>query len=649
MTERLGLDAEAEARRLRSAALQASKSILVVQRRAEEELRQAKRELEDRSEKLARTVALLNATLDATDGGIMAIDLHQRVTCCNKQLTAMWKLAPDALDDAPVEVFLELTEPLVKHPAAYVRRVRELATRPRSAALDRIDLLDGRILECYAKPQTVDQTHLGVVFDFRDVTEQWRSAERTRSLVEATTQAIWTASSEGLIEAPSASWQALTGQTADEMRGLGWLDTIDAEDRARVQAAWQLAVHSGQTFSEEFRVWSVHHRFLYIRARGVPVLAADGRTVEWIVANSDVTEQVDAQQQLRERARYAAFRSSLKAVLSASDDIDTMLALCCEQMTTHLNVVGAALWQLDGELELRAAHGLVPPATMISTMPVDGNDIGRLAQSERGQLHNSLGHRFSVPFRDWLASMGIVSMAGHPIPFRNRTFGVLVGFSNRILPVNIVDELRDAAETIGAWLLRVQSEREQALSLAREQAARMEAETIVSMVETLARTPDLKTRVQHVTNAGTHLTGAAFGAFFFKEFDESGESYMLYTLSGVAPENFSKLPMPRNTAVFAATFSGGGTVRSDDIQADPHYGHNPPYHGLPEGHLPVRSYLAVPVLRRDGSVIGGLFFGHPHVGRFSEHHARLAESVALHASIAFDRPLPTAEPLAETA
>ena len=58
--------------------------------------------------------------------------------------------------------------------------------------------------------------------------------------------------------------------------------------------------------------------------------------------------------------------------------------------------------------------------------------------------------------------------------------------------------------------------------------------------------------------------------------NEEGESYTLYTLSGVPREAFSKFPMPRNTAVFGPTFPGEGVVRSDDITADPRYGHNAP-------------------------------------------------------------------------
>jgi signal transduction histidine kinase/CheY-like chemotaxis protein len=99
---------------------------------------------------------------------------------------------------------------------------------------------------------------------------------------------------------------------------------------------------------------------------------------------------------------------------------------------------------------------------------------------------------------------------------------------------------------------------------------------------------------------------------------------------------FSKFPMPRNTGVFEPTFKGRGVVRSDDITKDPRYGHNAPYHGMPPGHLPVRSYLAVPVKARGGEVIGGLFFGHSSAGRFDEHHERIAVGIAVWAAVALE-------------
>ena len=152
----------------------------------------------------------------------------------------------------------------------------------------------------------------------------------------------------------------------------------------------------------------------------------------------------------------------------------------------------------------------------------------------------------------------------------------------------------------------------------------------------LAAETELNKLVQIVTDVGVELSGAQFGAFFYNVLSEDGESYMLYTLAGAPLEAFSKFPMPRNTPVFAPTFNGEGIVRSDDITKDPRYGKNPPRHGMPEGHLPVRSYLAVPVISRDGRVIGGLFFGHAEVGVFTERSERGMQALAAEAAVAID-------------
>lgn len=147
---------------------------------------------------------------------------------------------------------------------------------------------------------------------------------------------------------------------------------------------------------------------------------------------------------------------------------------------------------------------------------------------------------------------------------------------------------------------------------------------------------DLQKIVQAATETAREFSGAAFGAFFYNVIGVDGESYMLYTLSGAPQEAFSKFPMPRNTAVFAPTFAGEGTVRVADIKKDPRYGKNAPRHGMPEGHLPVSSYLAVPVVSRSGKVIGGMFFGHPEANKFSQEAQHLVESIAAQAAVAID-------------
>jgi len=156
------------------------------------------------------------------------------------------------------------------------------------------------------------------------------------------------------------------------------------------------------------------------------------------------------------------------------------------------------------------------------------------------------------------------------------------------------------------------------------------------IAEAIGAGHDAESLVQTVVDGGVELTEAAFGAFFYNVVDQAGESFMLYSLSGAPRSAFEAFPMPRNTAVFAPTFNGEGVVRSDDITKDPRYGRNAPREGMPEGHLPVRSYLAVPVITRDGVVLGGLFFGHPETGRFGERAEALMVGLAAQAAVAIE-------------
>lgn len=172
--------------------------------------------------------------------------------------------------------------------------------------------------------------------------------------------------------------------------------------------------------------------------------------------------------------------------------------------------------------------------------------------------------------------------------------------------------------------------------LQRETEARFRAELLNRIGPVLVSELHTDRLVQKVTDLATQLTGAEFGALFHNVINDEGESYTLYALSGAGRELFEKFPMPRNTAVFGPTFRGESVVRSDDITQDPRYGKNPPHNGMPEGHLPVKSYLAAPVISRSAEVLGGLFFGHSSPAKFTKQDEELVVGIAAQAAVAMD-------------
>jgi serine phosphatase RsbU (regulator of sigma subunit) len=156
------------------------------------------------------------------------------------------------------------------------------------------------------------------------------------------------------------------------------------------------------------------------------------------------------------------------------------------------------------------------------------------------------------------------------------------------------------------------------------------AALVLHLAAELNSQADLPTVLQTVTDTATTLSGAQFGAFFYNAFDEAGSSYVLHVISGADAEKFFSLPSPRITALFEPTFTGKGSVRTDDVATDSRFS------GFPADHLPVRSYLATPVIGRKGVVIGALLLGHADPGVFTDASESAVQLVAAHAAVAVE-------------
>jgi PAS domain S-box-containing protein len=213
---------------------------------------------------------------------------------------------------------------------------------------------------------------------------------------------------------------------------------------------------------------------------------------------------------------------------------------------------------------------------------------------------------------------------------RQRKDGTPVEVSLTISPVR-----NTAGEVVGASkIARETTERRRVENALNKH--RGDLQIINAIGVALGSERELENLVQRITDAGRELSGAEFAAFFHNVNSAAGGSYTLYTLSGAPREAFEKFGMPRNTPIFEQTFSGRGSVRIADVTKDPRYGTMEPHHGMPPGHLPVRSYMAMPVVSRSGSVIGGLFFGHSKPGIFTEESEAILTALAAQAGVAMD-------------
>jgi PAS domain S-box-containing protein len=292
-------------------------------------------------------------------------------------------------------------------------------------------------------------------------------------------------------------------------------------------------------------------------------------------------------------ASLALFRATLEAMA------DGILVLGRDRNVLHVNESFARLWRL-------------PPSSRQAA------DLGSLLTAMSQELVDPVVAR--ARFEELLDSstpetVDVVSLkSGRSVELRCKLAALESGGGGQV------------------WIFRDISEHRQTQDQLRDEVRVFEL--LNATGDALSSKLDIESLVQAVTDAATEAAGARFGAFFYNTFDERGASYLLYTLSGAPREAFEKLGQPRPTELFGPTFRGGPPIRSDDILRDHRYAKTGS--GMPAGHLPVRSYLAVSVTSRSGEVIGGLFFGHPEVGVFTERTERIVVAIAAQASVGID-------------
>ncbi|MFF9550754.1 PAS domain-containing protein [Methylobacterium fujisawaense] len=134
-------------------------------------------------------------------------------------------------------------------------------------------------------PDGLPSQGMGVVFDVTERHDAMNALmqrhDRLNALIAATASVFWVNKANG---EPSEmpQWMALTGQTHAQMQGLGWLDAIHPEDRARTQAAWMTAVEHTEPYNTDYRVLCADGIYRWFNARGAPVLNRDGSVREWV-------------------------------------------------------------------------------------------------------------------------------------------------------------------------------------------------------------------------------------------------------------------------------------------------------------------------------------------------------------------------------
>ncbi|TFZ07941.1 ATP-binding protein [Ramlibacter humi] len=141
----------------------------------------------------------------------------------------------------------------------------------------------------------------------------------------------------------------------------------------------------------------------------------------------------------------------------------------------------------------------------------------------------------------------------------------------------------------------------------------------------VVRELDPQRLLQSIAAACLQVGGAEYAAYFELETD----SARVLAYAGPPLPHLRMDARIPPTRLFRATLERRRTIRIADLMA-----RSAAQEAAP--HPVMRSYLAVPVIARDGSVAGALMLGHSRAGMFGERAQRLASGLAAGAAVALD-------------
>ncbi len=330
--------------------------------------------------------------------------------------------------------------------------------------------------------------------------------------------------------------------------------------------------------------------------------------------------------------KRAGFLLALSDRLRLLDDPRAIVAAAVRALGTHLAVsrAGYATVQADGETVLLDSGHAEDVPDLQGVFPIAAFGTANIRRLRTGQTSVYADVRDAAEMDgSALEPAEIRALVAVPLIREGRLRAVL--YLNHRVPRRWTSYDVSLAEEVASRIWDAVGRAQAEASLRDETRA---LETLNRIGSTLVGELDLERLIQAFLDAAAEVTGAAYGAYFERQRAAGeGDVWRLFSLIGAPQEAFTRFGLPRPTTLFAPTFKAEGIVRSDDVLRDARYGS---HGGMPAGHVPVRSYLAVAVVSRSGERLGALLFGHPEPGVFGPRAEQLVVGLAGQAAIAID-------------
>ncbi|GAA1239649.1 PAS domain S-box protein [Oryzihumus leptocrescens] len=360
-------------------------------------------------DRVATSLALLEATLESTVDGILVVAASGRIAGANRKFAEMWHIDPELLASGDDGTVMSSVLRQLVYPDAFVERVQELYSDPTASTFDELHFRDGRVFERYSQPQRLNGESVGRVWSFRDVTANRRLEREVR---EQTT----------VLERLSRQHESILNSAGDGIYGL------DQEGRV--------------TFINDAGT----------RLLGLPREAVLGRPVDEVIRAEDVTDDIAGE--------VTAEPAGEPAGQSAGESTG-------ERMGTATRLVTGRHVRADGRVfdSERIVAPIVQDGGVVGSVVIL-RDISerRAVDTMKDEFISVVSHELRTPLTSIRGALGLLAggAAGELPPRAHRMVEVASDSSDRL--IRLINDILDV-ERMAAGKLRLRHEQVDVMQL----------------------------------------------------------------------------------------------------------------------------------------------------------------------------------------
>lgn len=181
---------------------------------------------------------------------------------------------------------------------------------PRYAADGTFEGYVGGCLDIHDRKEAAEQVRVAA--------EALRESEHQfRTLANSVPQLVWMAKPDGSVFWYNDRWYEYTGAVPEQMEGWGWQSVPDPAVLPAIMERWKHSISTGEPFEMTFPLRGKDGRYRPYLMLVKPVVDSRGHVTRWVGTNTDVSAEVEIQEQLQ-TALVASQR--LAAIVESSDD-----------------------------------------------------------------------------------------------------------------------------------------------------------------------------------------------------------------------------------------------------------------------------------------------------------------------------------------